>query len=125
MAKLYEMIGENSNSERLRRVYEEYVKHESAEAKYVKSLDLLDMFVQAYEYELINKSEVDLSEFFKQAECESHRHQFEPSIRACIDELMDLRAQRVNFLPPDSNLNTILRMHHRFAADKTQQNIKK
>lgn len=104
------MIGEvnESTSEHLVSLYKEYTSHESLEAKYVKSLDLLDMFVQAYEYERLQiDDKLDLSEFFSQA----NQHDFEPNVRVLIDELIDLRARRINSLPPNSNLNTILKFH--------------
>eukprot|EP00978_Attheya_sp_CCMP212_P008529 scaffold20004_cov38-Attheya_sp.AAC.1 len=49
--------------DRLLRVFEEYERRESPEAKAVKDLDLLDMLVQADEYELANPG-LDLEEFF-------------------------------------------------------------
>eukprot|EP00550_Attheya_septentrionalis_P013032 CAMPEP_0198298928 /NCGR_PEP_ID=MMETSP1449-20131203/42700_1 /TAXON_ID=420275 /ORGANISM="Attheya septentrionalis, Strain CCMP2084" /LENGTH=313 /DNA_ID=CAMNT_0044000327 /DNA_START=321 /DNA_END=1262 /DNA_ORIENTATION=+ len=49
--------------DRLLRVFEEYERRESPEAKAVKDLDLLDMLVQADEYELANPG-LDLDEFF-------------------------------------------------------------
>lgn len=87
-------------------LYKEYARHESAEAKYVKSLDLLDMFIQAYEYEKLQPG-LDLSEFFSQAKS----HDFEPSIRKWVDELMEIRSTKSDALPPNSNLNTILKFY--------------
>lgn len=113
MEKICGMIENPEAREHMRQVYLEYTSHESAEAKYVKSLDLLDMFVQAYEYERLHAQDgirLDLSEFLTQ--CRSGKHEFEPSVRACIDELIELRSSSSSHpLPADSNLNTILKFH--------------
>jgi putative hydrolase of HD superfamily len=107
MAKLIGFLGENSSiSKHVKKVYAEYAAHESEEAHFVKSLDLLDMYLQAYEYELINP-ELDLTEFFATAE----KFSFKSPVREWVKELLDLRATKAQILPKDSNLNTILRFY--------------
>ena len=64
------------------------------------------MFVQAYEYERL-QPELDLTEFFSQAS----KHEFEPSLRKLVDELIEIREKKLNALPANSNLNTILKFH--------------
>lgn len=49
----------SSTSKHIKDLYDEYSSHKSEEANYVKSLDLLDMYLQAYEYEQINKTNLD------------------------------------------------------------------
>lgn len=45
-------------------IFREYEKQESAEAKYVKDLDRLDLIMQAFEYEERDKIPGQLEEFF-------------------------------------------------------------
>ena len=59
--KLYEFIKDNENSDHFKKLVDEYTAHSSLEAKYVKNLDLFDMYLQAYEYEQLN--DVKLDEF--------------------------------------------------------------
>lgn len=96
----------DSVSMHLASLYREYVAHETAEARYVKSLDLFDMFLQAYEYEKLQEN-LDLQEFFSQIKS----HPFEPQIKEWIDELMEIRDKKLNVLPKNSNLNTILKFY--------------
>lgn len=103
MDRLTGYVSPSPASERLKSLYEEYAAHESAEAKYVKSLDLFDMFLQAYEYEQLQG--VRLDEFFAHVD----KHSFEPQVKEWIDELMHVRNSQINILPKDSNLNTILK----------------
>lgn len=103
--ELKSFIKENSNCERFNQLVEEYNSHSSAEAKYVKNLDLFDMYLQAYEYEILN--EMKLDEFFSSIDS----IQFEPNLKKLIDELMHIRKNGLNFLPKDSNLNTILKFY--------------
>lgn len=103
------MIGsETKRGIEMRALFEEYSNHESDEAKYVKSLDLFDMFLTAYEYEFIHK--IDLSEFFKNVPiCLSEKSFFTPQVKAWTRELMNLRENKIDFRPFDSNMNTILK----------------
>lgn len=103
------MVGsESKRGKEMKQLYDEYVLHESDEAKYVKSLDLFDMFLAAYEYELGQK--VDLSEFFSQVpKCLDESSFFTPQVKEWTRELMRLREKKVDLRPFDSNLNTVLR----------------
>ena len=108
MDSLTGMIKESPGSQRIKEVYDEYSAHSSKEAKYVKSLDLFDMYLQAYEYELLQG--IDLSEFFSNVDKNlSDSSFFEPQVKLWLKELMHLRENKVNILAKDSNLNTILR----------------
>ena len=89
-------------SQIMRDLYEEYSAHMSREAKYVKSLDLLDMYLQAYEYELLQNC--NLEEFFgKVPRYLADDSPFEPQVKRWLSELMRLRETRVNVLAADSN----------------------
>lgn len=103
--KLRLFIKENCNSDRFNQLIEEYTSHSSAEAKYVKNLDLFDMYLQAYEYEILN--DIKLDEFFSGVDS----IQFEPNLKKLIDELLNIRKLGANFLPKDSNLNTLLKFY--------------
>lgn len=103
--KLCEFIKDNPNSERFKNLVEEYTSHLSLEAKYVKNLDLFDMYLQAYEYEHLNN--VKLDEFFSSV----NTVDFEPNLKKLVDELMEIRYKGINLLPKDSNLNTILKLY--------------
>ncbi|RNA22689.1 Vesicle-associated membrane 7 [Brachionus plicatilis] len=103
--KLQSFIKENSSSDRFNQLVEEYSSHSSAEAKYVKNLDLFDMYLQAYEYEILNDAKLD--EFFSSIDSIN----FEPNLKEIIEELMNIRNKGLNFLPKDSNLNTILKFY--------------
>ena len=108
MGTLCDLIDEFSVKDHLKQLFEEYSSHASNEANYVKSLDLLDMYLQAYEYELING--VRLDEFFSGVPKNiSDSSSFDPQIKKWIKELVELRENKSNILPRDSNLNTILR----------------
>ncbi|KAI3386291.1 hypothetical protein SNEBB_007632 [Seison nebaliae] len=48
-------------------IWQEYENQSTAEAKYVKELDVMDMIVQAFEYEQIDK-QISLEHFFKNTE---------------------------------------------------------
>ncbi|CAF1080854.1 unnamed protein product, partial [Brachionus calyciflorus] len=52
--KLSDFIKDNPNSSHFKKLIEEYSSHLTPEAKYVKNLDLFDMYLQAYEYEQLN-----------------------------------------------------------------------
>lgn len=91
MDDLIGLIKENQISGHLRGLFEEYSSHASPEANYVKSLDLFDMFLQAYEYEQLNH--IELNEFFSHVS----NYTFEPQIKGWIDELMEIRGKRLIF----------------------------
>lgn len=103
------MLNDNLEAkEHMTKLYTEYSEHKSPEANYVKSLDLFDMFLQAYEYELLQNR--DLTEFFNSVpKCLSDGSSLEPQVKGWIKELMSLREKKINFMPHDSNLNTILK----------------
>ena len=102
------MISGHKSSQHIKVLYEEYSAHASPEANYVKSLDLFDMYLQAYEYELLHKT--DLSEFFQKApQFVAETSFFEPQVKEWLRELISLRENKVNLLPYDSNLNTLLK----------------
>ena len=103
------MIGADSErGKEMKELYKEYNSHSSDEAKYVKSIDLFDMFITAYEYELIHK--VDLTEFFSNVpKCLDDSSFFTPQVKRWIEELMKLRENKVDIRPTDSNMNTILK----------------
>jgi 5'-deoxynucleotidase YfbR-like HD superfamily hydrolase len=108
MEDLLKMLGKSSCVEHMSGLYEEYVSNSSREAKFVKSLDMFDMYLQAYEYELMNK--IDLSEFFSSVEENmSHQSYFDEQVKEWLRELIDLRSKKINRLPKNSNLNTILK----------------
>jgi hypothetical protein len=65
------------------------------------------MFLQAYEYELLNN--ISLDEFFSKIPNYLSDSTFDSQIKQWIHELMNLREKKINILPFDSNLNTILR----------------
>jgi len=89
-------------------LFNEYTSHESQEAKYVKCLDLFDMYLQAYEYEILNN--IELTEFFSSVPKHlSDDSDFHPKIKEWIKELMTIRERKINILSKDSNLNTILK----------------
>lgn len=109
MSELTDMISENTTAKKhIQTLYEEYSAHASPEAIYVKSLDLFDMYLQAYEYELLYGK--DFTEFFQTVpHFIGEKSNFEPQVKEWVKELMQIREQRVNFLPKDSNMNTILK----------------
>jgi putative hydrolase of HD superfamily len=108
METLTGLLGSHVSSVHIQQLFDEYTAHQSPEANYVKSLDLLDMYLQAYEYELINQ--LDLSEFFSKVPNNlDESSSIDPQVKEWIRELMQLREKKTNILPKDSNLNTILR----------------
>ena len=106
MKKLTDFIkSENeSASEIVGKLYAEYSAHQSPEAKFVKCLDLFDMYLQAYEYEQLDPS-LDLSEFFSTATT----FNFDEPVKHWVEELISLRESRSAQLPSDSNMKTVLR----------------
>ena len=93
---------------RLIELFDEYESQKTNEAKYVKCLDLFDMYLQAYEYEMINN--IELTEFFGNVPKNlSDSNDFDPKIKEWIVELMNIRERKINILSKDSNLNTILK----------------
>ena len=111
MTSLLNMIKEYDEevSQLISEIYAEYEKHESKEAKYVKSLDLIDMYLQAYEYEHLQGK--DLDEFFSSAQdvLDSTDVEVTSQAKAWIKEIIEMRNRKNNILPADSNLNTILK----------------
>lgn len=97
----------SSASSHIKTLYDEYSLHESPEAIFVKSLDLLDMYIQAYEYEKLQN--LDLSEFFNQVPKNlSESSSFDPLVKNWLKNLMEIREDGRNILPKDSNMNTLL-----------------
>jgi putative hydrolase of HD superfamily len=80
-------------------LFHEYEKRESKEAIAVKDLDLLDMIIQADEYE--QAFGLDLSDFFQGTPVSRFR---DPRIEAIAKEIHDQRQQRIlreNQTPPE------------------------
>ncbi len=67
------------------------------------------MFLQAYEYESLHK--INLDEFFSKIPnyISEKNSQFDTKIKGWIIELMEIRDKKLDILPSDSNLNTILK----------------
>jgi 5'-deoxynucleotidase YfbR-like HD superfamily hydrolase len=108
MSSLANMIENRESKQHIQNLYAEYSAHMSGEANYVKSLDLFDMYLQAYEYELLYDS--DLSEFFQKVpHYLSESSFFEPQVKGWLNELLKIRNNKINILPYDSNLNTLLK----------------
>ena len=108
MEKLSSLINEPDIRKHLMDLFNEYTSHISEEAKYVKCLDLFDMYLQAYEYEIIN--DIELTEFFSTVPNNlSASSDFHPKVKEWISELMKIREKKINILSKDSNLNTILK----------------
>ena len=108
MEILSDLISDESTRTHLIQLFNEYGSHESKEANYVKCLDLFDMYLQAYEYEMLNQ--IELNEFFGNVPKHlEDRSDFNPQIKAWLRELMEIRENKVNILVEDSNMNTILR----------------
>jgi putative hydrolase of HD superfamily len=72
-------------------LYQEYEERQTKEAKAVKDLDLLDMIIQASEYE--ERFNMDLSDFF--IGTPPNRFQ-NPTIRSIAEEVHKQRAERQN-----------------------------
>lgn len=105
--KLIQMLN-NSNfadvGSKFNEIYEEYTKQESKEAKFVKSLDLFDMYLQAYEYEKLNDGK-NLEEFYESVECK--QNSLPKQTQKWLSQVKQIKDK--NYLPSDSNLNTILK----------------
>jgi hypothetical protein len=102
-------------------LYAEYEKHESDEAKYVKSLDLLDMYIQAYEYEKLTGK--PLEDFFAGAQSilnDEKAERVTPQVKQWIKHIVEVRSKGTNLLPPDSNMNTILKEYFLKNSDKNK-----
>lgn len=67
--------------------HQEYEENGSAEAKFVKELDRLDMVLQAHEYECRDRCPGKLQEFFDST-AGAFRH---PLIRSVVDEIVRQR----------------------------------
>jgi putative hydrolase of HD superfamily len=94
-------------SDHMKSLFEEYSAHNCPEAQFVKSLDLFDMYLQAYEYQQLNP-DADLNEFFSTATT----FPFESPVKEWVAELIRLRESKTtDALPPDSNMNTILKFY--------------
>jgi putative hydrolase of HD superfamily len=110
MKKLTDFVAESSPStaERVQHLFEEYEAHACAEARFVKQVDLFDMYLQAYEYEQLNPHS-DLAEFFSTADS----YPFESPVKEWVAKLLHVRASptTTSLLPADSNLNTILKFY--------------
>ena len=92
-------------AEHLKKLFDAYEAQDCPEARFVKSLDLFDMYLQAYEYEQLNPG-VNLGEFLSSAD----KHPFESPVKEWVRELVDLRnSNSASVLPSDSNLNTIIK----------------
>jgi 5'-deoxynucleotidase YfbR-like HD superfamily hydrolase len=101
MKKLSEMLNEYPDCrDHVIELYNEYMLHASDEAKYVKNLDLLDMFMQAYEYEQLNPH-IDLSEFFSKVPIylEEENNFFEPNLKQLLKELSHCRSNKIKTIP--------------------------
>ncbi len=102
-------------SELIWNLYTEYEQHTSPESNYVKSLDLFDMYLQAYEYE--HDQNMNLNEFYANVPfilenvVNNKNRSFSPQIKTWLYELNTVRDDKKNLLPFDSNLNTILKYH--------------
>jgi putative hydrolase of HD superfamily len=109
MKKLADFVKETnpSVSDHLLSLFEEYSTHKCPEAQFVKSLDLFDMYLQAYEYQQLNP-EANLEEFFSTATT----YPFESPVKEWVAELIQLKESKAtDALPPDSNMNTILKLY--------------
>lgn len=80
-----------SNAEKLMSLLHEYERRESKEAIGVKDLDLLDMILQANEYE--ERFGLDLSEFFGGTPVARFRT---PSLKSVAQEVHDQRSSRLD-----------------------------
>jgi putative hydrolase of HD superfamily len=117
MLSLTSMIGscDTEAGELIWNLYTEYEQHASPESNYVKSLDLFDMYLQAYEYEHVQN--MNLSEFYANVPFildsaeNSKNKNFSPQVRSWLAELNKIRDDKKNLLPFDSNLNTVLKCH--------------
>ena len=108
MLSLASML-DDVNGSYLFNLFNEYEEHKTKEANFVKSLDLFDMYLQAYEYEKLH-TDLDLSDFFSKIPndlLETNGH--DDIIKSCLKELLEIRNKKLNCLPFDSNLNTILK----------------
>lgn len=81
MKEIAELI--KPNHEKLLDLFYEYEKGETAEAKFVKDLDKLDMIMQAFEYEKRDGSPAKLQEFFDNTEGKFNH----PFVKNLVDEV--------------------------------------
>lgn len=81
MKEIAELI--KPNGDKLMELFYEYEKGETAEAKFVKDLDRLDMVMQAFEYEKRDGSPAKLQEFFDSTEGKFNH----PFVKNLVDEL--------------------------------------
>ena len=87
IVEISNLIG--SNGENMLRLFEEYEKQESAEAKFVKDCDRYDMVLQAFEYEKRDETPNKHQEFFDST-FGQFRH---PMIISLVDELNKQRQE--------------------------------
>ena len=80
-----------SRKEYLLQLFQEYEERSSNEAIVVKDLDLLDMILQADEYEEIFENTVDLSEFFESTPVSRFRTQ---TVQALAQQVHERRKRR-------------------------------
>uniref|UniRef100_A0A336LMJ8 5'-deoxynucleotidase HDDC2 n=1 Tax=Culicoides sonorensis TaxID=179676 RepID=A0A336LMJ8_CULSO len=73
----------HASSDKLMTLFEEYEKGETAEAKFVKDLDRLDLIMQAFEYEKRDENPERLQEFFDNTEGKFQH----PFIKKIVDEI--------------------------------------
>lgn len=87
IVEISNLIG--SNGENMLKLFEEYEKQESAEAKFVKDCDRYDMVLQAFEYEKRDETPNKHQEFFDST-FGQFRH---PLIISLVDELNKQRQE--------------------------------
>jgi putative hydrolase of HD superfamily len=87
----------NEARQRVLDLFQEYEKRETKEAKAVKDLDLLDMIIQADEYE--QAFGLDLNEFFEGTPVSRFR---DSTIEAVAKEVHEQRQQRIQTEPNES-----------------------
>ncbi|KAL1464080.1 hypothetical protein WDU94_003762 [Cyamophila willieti] len=80
----------HKQGERMYSLFQEYETQQTAEARFVKELDIIDMLVQAFEYE--KSQHIDLSEFF-----DNNKYTFKfPLTKSLHQELISQRNQISN-----------------------------
>lgn len=87
MKEIAQLAGPAEN--KLLELFYEYEDAQSAEAKFVKDLDRLDMIMQAFEYEKRDNCPERLQEFFDNTEGKFHH----PFVLKMVDEINSQRAK--------------------------------
>jgi len=90
-----QVLGKLPQGERYIALWEEYERQESAEARWVKQMDRLEMVLQASVYE--QQGLADMSEFFESVE----PFLTEPELRAILQALRELRGKGAPALEDD------------------------